>query len=409
MAVKKMPMKGKTDKKAVKGAREKKGKGVQKDYTALLGNVNDLLAAVGITTKKITSIQELTRVASSMFVAVFEALFHVRLTGIVRQPTKKEDYEFNVQRVIDGLGAQINMNLQHIPGRAIVQGDIRALSNLVHIFVHFCPKINEGGKSGKPFEVTDGLLQNDLDSISTHESTFEQTGAVTETGDDQFGFTSTSRVKELVEEDARQLLLRTEAQIHQSERIEAARRRRDQQRSNIERKLNAENRRKAAVTTKVQQRRWLEEAIRQGDSFELRQSSEEHAMLRKIYQGLLNKLHVWRRAERQEAREKVGRMRGEARGRIEALQNLFEDRLKLLAEQNTANRRDEELHRRAHRRMDTDLLRSYNGRQKRITEIHKSALNQKRQHTLLSKHESHKNLLALLGVEDWTTTLRNTH
>ncbi len=32
-----MPMKGKTDKKAVKGAREKKGKGVQKDYTALLG------------------------------------------------------------------------------------------------------------------------------------------------------------------------------------------------------------------------------------------------------------------------------------------------------------------------------------------------------------------------------------
>ena len=102
-------------------------------------------------------------------------------------------------------------------------------------------------------------------------------------------------------------------------------------------------------------------------------------------------------------------MRGEARGRIEALQNLFEDRLKLLAEQNTANRRDEELHRRAHRRMDTDLLRSYNGRQKRITEIHKSALSQKRQHTLLSKHESHKNLLALLGVEDWTTTLRNTH
>ena len=71
--------------------------------------MNDLLAAVGITTKKITSIKELTRVASSMFVAVFEALFHVRLTGIVRQPTKKEDYEFNVQRVIDGLGGQINM------------------------------------------------------------------------------------------------------------------------------------------------------------------------------------------------------------------------------------------------------------------------------------------------------------
>ena len=368
---------------------------------------------MGITTKKIASIQELTRVASSMFVAVFEALFHVRLTGIVRQPTTKEDYEFNVQRVIDGLGAQINMNLQHIPGRAIVQGDIRALSNLVHIFVHFCPKINDGAKApatgatDRPFEVN---LPTDMDSISTHESTFEQAATSTRAlAPSELGLTSAGRVKELVEEDARQMLLRTEAQIHQSGRIEAARRRRDQARSNIERKLNAENRRKANVSMKVQQRRWLEEAIRQSDSFELRQSSEEHAMLRKIYQGLLNKLHVWRRAERAEARETVGRMRDEARGRIESLQNLFEDRIRLLAEQNRTNSREEEQHRRAHRRMDTDLLRSYTGRQKRILEIHRNALKQKRSHTLLSRHESHKNLLALLCVEDWSTTLRNTH
>ena len=65
--------------------------------------------------------------------------------------------------------------------------------------------------------------------------------------------------------------------------------------------------------------------------------------------------------------------------------------------------------RRAHRRMDTDLLRSYTGRQKRILEIHRNTLKQKRSNTLLSRHESHKNLLALLCVEDWSTTLRNTH
>ena len=307
--------------------------------------------------------------------AVFEALFHVRLTGIVRQPTTKEDYEFNVQRVIDGLGAQINMNLQHIPGRAIVQGDIRALSNLVHIFVHFCPKINDGAKApaaggtDRPFEVN---LPTDMDSISTLSPLSSRLGLRRMLWPPpEFGLTSAGRVKELVEEDARQMLLRTEAQIHQSGRIEAARRRRDQARSNIERKLNAENRRKANVSMKVQQRRWLE-AIRQSDSFELRQSSEEHAMLRKIYQGLLNKLHVWRRAERAEAREKVGRMRDEARGRIESLQNLFEDRIKLLAEQNKSNSQEEEQHRRAHRRMDTDLLRSYTGRQKRILEIHRN-------------------------------------
>ena len=36
MAVKKMPVKGKTDKNVVKGGK-KKGQGVQKDYKALLG------------------------------------------------------------------------------------------------------------------------------------------------------------------------------------------------------------------------------------------------------------------------------------------------------------------------------------------------------------------------------------
>jgi len=66
-------------------------------------NTNNLLAAVGIRTKKVASIDELTRVASSMFVAIFEALFRIRLDGIVRSPHTKEHYEFNVQRVIDAL------------------------------------------------------------------------------------------------------------------------------------------------------------------------------------------------------------------------------------------------------------------------------------------------------------------
>ncbi len=36
MAVKKMPIKGKTEKKETKNPREKKGKSLKKDYTALL-------------------------------------------------------------------------------------------------------------------------------------------------------------------------------------------------------------------------------------------------------------------------------------------------------------------------------------------------------------------------------------
>ena len=73
------------------------------DPNMLLANTNNLLAVVGISAKKVTSIGELTRVASSMFVAIFEALFHVRLEEIIRNPQLKEEYAHNAQRVIDSL------------------------------------------------------------------------------------------------------------------------------------------------------------------------------------------------------------------------------------------------------------------------------------------------------------------
>lgn len=44
---------------------------------------------------------ELVKVASSMFVAVFESLFHVRLEGIIRNPQSRDEYAHNAQRVID--------------------------------------------------------------------------------------------------------------------------------------------------------------------------------------------------------------------------------------------------------------------------------------------------------------------
>ena len=74
---------------------------VDDDPSTVLSNTNNLLSIVGISTKKVTSMGELTRVASSMFVAVFESLFHVRLEGIIRSPQNGEEYAHNAQRVID--------------------------------------------------------------------------------------------------------------------------------------------------------------------------------------------------------------------------------------------------------------------------------------------------------------------
>ncbi len=368
---------------------------------------------------------ELTRVASSMFVAIFEALFHVRLEGIIRSPHTTEDYEINVQRVIDGLGQHISMNLQHIPGKAIVQGDFRALSNLVHIFVHFCPKISSDDKAlaadagvGAPAKlvVAGAGATSDIDSISTKESTFEERPQSAPVGGRTYRASgnqgsmlalSTDMVQKLCEEDARQMLLSTEAHMFQEERLEEARRRREDGRFKEERRLNAENRRRLSVTRGMQQKRWQEDAQREQNAHSQRQASEEHAMLRQIYTGLLNKLHTWRRSERQEARERVCRMRDEAKSHVQALQTLFEDRVALLRQQNTDTRKDDVVHERSHRRMGTDLLRSYNGRQKRTLETHHSLLIQQRQDQLLKRKEAHKNLLALLSVESWQDGLRS--
>jgi hypothetical protein len=105
------------------------------DSSVLLSNTNKLLSTVGISAKTILSVEELARVASSMFVAVFESLFHLRIDNVKRNPNCKDDYEFNAQLVIDSLSDQIQMDLKHITGKSIVSGNVRALSNLVHIFV----------------------------------------------------------------------------------------------------------------------------------------------------------------------------------------------------------------------------------------------------------------------------------
>lgn len=106
----------------------------EEEISRLIASTNKLLADVGIERKKITSKEELVRVAPSMVVVVFEALCHTRIEDIERNPTTRKHYENNAQLVIDNLSDQINIPLTHISGKSIVEGDLRALSNLVYIF-----------------------------------------------------------------------------------------------------------------------------------------------------------------------------------------------------------------------------------------------------------------------------------
>lgn len=105
------------------------------DTSILISNTNKLLSAVGIAAKKIVSKDELARVAPSMFVAVYESLYHTRIEGIIRNPDSRLDYELNAQLVIDHLSDQINIDLAHISGVAIVAGNLKQLTDLIHIFM----------------------------------------------------------------------------------------------------------------------------------------------------------------------------------------------------------------------------------------------------------------------------------
>jgi hypothetical protein len=104
------------------------------DSKLLLYNTNRMLSLIGINTKKILSIDELKRVASSMVVAIYESLLNERIPGIIRFPQALVDYETNAQLVIDALCSHIHMDLQHITGAAITEGNLRAISNLINIF-----------------------------------------------------------------------------------------------------------------------------------------------------------------------------------------------------------------------------------------------------------------------------------
>jgi Domain of unknown function (DUF5745) len=99
----------------------------------LIISVNELLQMAGITNKRIRTLEHLRNVASSLFVAVFEGLFHSRLSSIRRSPKTREDYVYNAQRVVTALGEKIGMELSHITGKKVVGGDIRCIHNFVSI------------------------------------------------------------------------------------------------------------------------------------------------------------------------------------------------------------------------------------------------------------------------------------
>jgi hypothetical protein len=388
-------------------------------------NVNYLLHLVGINTaEREVGTHELRRVASSLFVALYERLFGMRLEGIIRHPTTKADYVVNAQRVIDSLSQQIKMDLQHITGPNIVDGNLQALSNLVHIFFHIV-NITTGSQSSSDFRGPrddrrrsgQDNSSDSLESMSTHESAFDEKGGMKKLSGPlnlkkmAASFRRNLEVPEenfqhIIAKEAEGILRSSEVMLAQQQRLEAARRRREDMLKSREIQFGDYNKRKEGVSYSAMQKRFLVDSNNEKKAFYLRRSNEEHVMLRKIYKGLLNKMHEWRVDKHEEMRSRVSSMREEARRHIQSLQALFEDRVRVLREQENDVRSEDSDVLKAQRILRADLQRIWAKKQNNAMTIKKSRVAQVRDRELLLRKEAHKNLLSLLATEEWTDSLR---
>jgi hypothetical protein len=99
----------------------------------VLERTNKLILTVGLSAKPIEEISELRQCAASMFVAIFESMFRVRVRDIVRVPTYPEDYKRNAQLIIKAITSAFLVDIPHITGASICEGDVRAISDLVDV------------------------------------------------------------------------------------------------------------------------------------------------------------------------------------------------------------------------------------------------------------------------------------
>jgi hypothetical protein len=107
--------------------------------TSLLSDANRLLVSLRPDAKVLESVSELQDIATSLFVAVFESLFVVRLRGVVRKPSNETELRHNAMLVLSGLKKMLPKGMVQIPpeitAESIVNGNIPAISYLIRFFL----------------------------------------------------------------------------------------------------------------------------------------------------------------------------------------------------------------------------------------------------------------------------------
>ena len=316
----------------------------------LLWQTNSLLTAVGVpSSQKIKTLGELQRVASSLFVTVYESLFQTRLDGVCRKPRSRDELVSNVQRVIDALGRSITVDLSHISAREIVSGgkargaagsgDYRAFNSLLQIFIRICAITGQ-------------------DSVTTANSADEDVveGNIGGGGGGGGGVGLEDSIS------TRQSAFRGEATRGTSQSSGAAR--------------------------------------RFGSLGSTRGSMmSEQWMLRNVMTGLLRSMHGWHRSEALDARERVRVIKSENRSAVQSMSSAYEDRLDVLREHVRSTSMSAEVHDRAQVRVREQLRFAYSDRQRRMRETQKAIVVENRLSDYQRRLNASKHFHAFLQAE----------
>jgi len=100
----------------------------------IVRRTNELFVKLNITTRPIQAFEELQKSASSMFVAIFETLFNVRLKNVIRKPRVVTDYITNAELVMTALSESLPLDLSFLSGEAIYRGDPHQIDQMLKIF-----------------------------------------------------------------------------------------------------------------------------------------------------------------------------------------------------------------------------------------------------------------------------------
>lgn len=391
----------------------------------LLVATNMLLSQVGILAKKIKTIDELKRVASSMFVAIYETLVRNRLEGIQRIPKTPEDYILNCQIVIDSLAQQLQMDLSYITGESIYYGDLISLSHLVNLLQTVVLSRAKGSNLGNmPLRA-----RNDSESLSSHESAFVfdefHDGTASPATDDikpplrklydasqkkdGAPSTLTSQLDQLgtIDDVEIEPLKRMLDTIAQHKKLESARQRRE---SILRNKVNqASQRNQISLMKSLQalQTSWEQEGSREEVAYLKRRESGDFRMRRKIQQGIFKQIVRTKVASKNnEVTARVSKMREDMKQHMRGLHNILNERIKWLHEQENVIAVSNKLEIDECIKRTTDLRKTIKQKARNKLNCERQIVQQKREHMDYLRRQAQQQFLNILGNETWESELR---